>query len=149
MEEYLFDLNGYLILKGALTPPEVKACNATYDELEDAAMGIEVRGWHGNVPVNNSGRQEGIIFQQFFRTRQPRGISVEDNIQGHRTAQLLVDNFHTLMNFTVFVKVVDKSIFHLQLCNTKNTDQTSQEGNQQHLATMKLRKAGKTHGHRR
>jgi hypothetical protein len=66
MEEYLFDLNGYLILKNALTPEQVKACNATYDELEEAAKSIEGRGWHGNVSVNNSGRQEGLIFQQLY-----------------------------------------------------------------------------------
>ena len=34
MEEYLFDLNGYLILKGALSTAQVDACNATYDEVE-------------------------------------------------------------------------------------------------------------------
>jgi hypothetical protein len=64
MEEYLFDLNGYLILKGALTPAQVGACNRTYDEL-DAAKG-EGRGWHGNVYVHNSGHQEGLIFQQLY-----------------------------------------------------------------------------------
>ena len=66
MEEYLFDLNGYLILKGALAPAEVNACNDTYDELEEAAKRIEGGGWHGNVVVNNSGRQEGLIFQQLY-----------------------------------------------------------------------------------
>jgi hypothetical protein len=66
MEEYLFDLNGYLILKGALSAAEVRACNQTYDELEEAARSIEGRGWHGNVSVNNSGKQEGLIFQQLY-----------------------------------------------------------------------------------
>jgi hypothetical protein len=66
MERYLFDLNGYLILKGALSRDEVAACNATYDELEDAAKAIDGRGWHGNVSVNNSGKQEGLIFQQLY-----------------------------------------------------------------------------------
>ncbi|HEV7274926.1 MAG TPA: phytanoyl-CoA dioxygenase family protein [Devosiaceae bacterium] len=66
MEEYLFDLNGYLILKNALSPAEVAACNATYDELEEAARSIEGRGWHGDVSVHSSGRQEGLIFQQLY-----------------------------------------------------------------------------------
>ena len=64
MEEYLFDLNGYLILRNALTPAQVAACNRTYDELE--AANVEGRGWHGNVVVHNSGRQEGLIFQQLY-----------------------------------------------------------------------------------
>jgi hypothetical protein len=64
MEEYLFDLNGYLILKGALTPAQVDACNQTYDDLE--AANVDGRGWHGNVVVHNSGRQEGLIFQQLY-----------------------------------------------------------------------------------
>jgi hypothetical protein len=64
MEEYLFDLNGYLVLKGALTPAQVEACNRTYDELE--AANVEGRGWHGDVVVHNSGRQEGLIFQQLY-----------------------------------------------------------------------------------
>jgi hypothetical protein len=64
MEEYLFDLNGYLILKGALSPDEVRACNGTYDALE--AANVEGRGWYGDVVVHNSGRQEGLIFQQLY-----------------------------------------------------------------------------------
>jgi hypothetical protein len=62
MEDYLFDLNGYLILKGALSASEVAACNATYDEIEN----FEGSGWHGNVHVSNSGRQEGLIMQQLY-----------------------------------------------------------------------------------
>lgn len=64
MERYLFDLNGYLILKGALTPAQVAACNATYDQVE--AAGIAGRGWWGNVAVNNSGQQEGLTMQQLY-----------------------------------------------------------------------------------
>ena len=66
MEEYLFDLNGYLILKNALTPAQGKACNDTYDQIEDAAKSIQGRGWWGNVAVSNSGRQEGITLQQMY-----------------------------------------------------------------------------------
>jgi hypothetical protein len=55
MERYLFDLNGYLILKGALTPGQLAACNATYDEIE----GFEGIGWHGNVHVTNTGGRKG------------------------------------------------------------------------------------------
>lgn len=66
MEEYLFDLNGYLILKGALTKAQVDACNATYDEVEEAAKSMGPKGWLGNVPINNSGKQEGLGMQQLY-----------------------------------------------------------------------------------
>ena len=64
MERYLFDLNGYLILKQALTPAQVAACNSTYDEIE--AADIDGRGWWGNVAINNSGQQEGLTMQQLY-----------------------------------------------------------------------------------
>ncbi len=63
MERYLFDLNGYLILKNALTPEQVAACNATYDEI---AKFEGERGWHGNVMISNSGKQEGLGMQQLY-----------------------------------------------------------------------------------
>ena len=66
MEEYLFDLNGYLIIKNALTPQQVAACNVTYNEIEEATKSITGRGWWGDVSVNNSGNQEGIILQQLY-----------------------------------------------------------------------------------
>lgn len=66
MEEYLFDLRGYLILKRALTPEQVKACNESYDEIQEAAKSIQGKGWVGNVPVNNSGRQEGLVISQLY-----------------------------------------------------------------------------------
>lgn len=66
MEEYMFDLNGYLILKGALSQQQVKACNDSYDELAEAAKAITGQGWHRNVIVENSARQEGLIFHQLY-----------------------------------------------------------------------------------
>jgi hypothetical protein len=39
MERYLFDLNGYLILRGALSLQEVAACNESLDALQDCGPG--------------------------------------------------------------------------------------------------------------
>lgn len=67
MERYLFDLNGYLILKSALSEDEVAACNATYDAVEKhAETAGPGRSWFGHVMVNNSGRQEGLGMQQLY-----------------------------------------------------------------------------------
>lgn len=63
MEEYLFDLNGYLILRNALTPEQLAQGNAFFDEVQD----FEGSGFHGNVFVNNTpGRQEGMTLQQMY-----------------------------------------------------------------------------------
>ena len=64
MQEYLFDLNGYLVLEGAISPDDVAAMNATYDAI--AAADIEGKGWFGRVGVSNSARQEGMIFEQLY-----------------------------------------------------------------------------------
>ncbi|MCB1516004.1 MAG: phytanoyl-CoA dioxygenase family protein [Hyphomicrobiaceae bacterium] len=66
MERYLFDLNGYLILKGALSASEVDQMNETYDRVEEHARTHQGRSWYGNVLISNSGRQEGIGMQQLY-----------------------------------------------------------------------------------
>lgn len=66
MDRYLFDLNGYLIIKNALTPAQVDAMNTTYDEVEEHAKSNAGRSWFGNVLVNNSGKQEGLGMQQLY-----------------------------------------------------------------------------------
>ena len=37
-ERYLFDLNGFLIVRGVLAPEEVAACNAAIDNHIDEAV---------------------------------------------------------------------------------------------------------------
>ena len=64
MQEYLFDLNGYLVLRGAISADDVAEMNATYDAM--AAANIDETGWFGRVAVNNVGRQEGMIFEQLY-----------------------------------------------------------------------------------
>ena len=49
MERYLFDLNGYLILRGALSPQEVTACNESLDSLQDCRPGE----WRGRIHGHN------------------------------------------------------------------------------------------------
>ena len=63
LERYLFDLNGYLILKNALSPEEVAECNAVLDELEDSKAGE----WRGHVHGHNfTGEHEGLNLQQIY-----------------------------------------------------------------------------------
>jgi hypothetical protein len=63
MEQYLFDLNGYIIIRNALSAGELAACNATLDEVQDFVG----RGWHGHVHLRNDpDRQEGLVLQQMY-----------------------------------------------------------------------------------
>lgn len=58
MQDYLFDLNGFIVLKNALDPAEVAACNTSYDAWQT--------GGETKVQVSDSGRQEGLMFQQLY-----------------------------------------------------------------------------------
>ena len=60
-ERYLFDLNGFIVLKGALSGEEVDDCNAILDELRDCGPGE----WRGRVHGHNfTGAHEGLNLQQ-------------------------------------------------------------------------------------
>ncbi len=64
MEIYKFDLNGFIIVKGALSPEEVAACNQTIDDYQDMKTG-EWRGWvHGH----DYGGNEGLNLQQVYES---------------------------------------------------------------------------------
>lgn len=63
MECYLFDLNGYLVIPGALGTEELADCNRTLDAFT-GFVGSEFRG---NVFAHNdAARQEGIMLQQIY-----------------------------------------------------------------------------------
>ncbi len=61
MERYLFDLNGFIVLKGALSSDEVAGCNCILDEIQD----MEPGEWRGNVHGHSfTGAHEGLSLQQ-------------------------------------------------------------------------------------
>lgn len=63
MEKYLFDLNGFIVLKGALSKDEVAACNLMLDAMQDSKPGQ----WHGRVHGHNfTGAHEGLNLQQIY-----------------------------------------------------------------------------------
>lgn len=63
MERYLFDLNGFLVLKGALSAQEVTDCNRVLDRMQDSQPGQ----WHGHVHGHNfTGAHEGLNLQQIY-----------------------------------------------------------------------------------
>ncbi|WP_274650763.1 phytanoyl-CoA dioxygenase family protein [Paenibacillus humicola] len=114
MEEYLFDLRGYLILENALTPEQLAACNATYDELEQFGSRLEEPiGWMGNVRVRkNTGQQElflsqlyeaGPVWEElidhpswFEKVKHFIGTDDPQNFDGHHGPMFIDENFGTI-----------------------------------------------------
>lgn len=63
MERYLFDLNGFIVIRNALSDEEVAACNAVLDTMQDCGPGE----WRGNVHGHNfTGSHEGLNLQQIY-----------------------------------------------------------------------------------
>lgn len=61
-EKYFFDLNGFLVLRGALSPDEVAACNAGID----AMLPIKDKEWVGHVHGHTFEDNDGINLQQIY-----------------------------------------------------------------------------------
>ena len=65
MERYMFDLNGFLVLRGALSAEEVSACNTVLDGLQDT----QPDEWRGQVHGHNfTGAHEGLNLQQIYES---------------------------------------------------------------------------------
>jgi hypothetical protein len=62
LDTYLFDLRGYLVLKNALNPDEVRALNAELDAIQVNQPGQ----WHGWVHAHSYGGKDGTNFQQIY-----------------------------------------------------------------------------------
>lgn len=68
LERYLFDLNGYIILRNAIPAEVLKGLNASLDDLKDTKPG-EWRGHvHGHV---FSSATEGLNLQQIYEGGEP------------------------------------------------------------------------------
>ncbi len=67
MDAYLFDLRGYLLLRGALSPEEVKALNEGLDAIPRIAPG----DWHGYVHREETEDTRGIAYQQIYEAGEP------------------------------------------------------------------------------
>jgi hypothetical protein len=63
LEEYLFDLQGFLVLRGALDDEEVAACNETIDRIPTK---LERRDWWGYVQREDHPEHRGRSYQQIY-----------------------------------------------------------------------------------
>lgn len=62
MERFLFDLNGFIVVRGAIAPGLVAACNASLDRLQRLRQG----DWAGHVHGHTYGGREGLNLQQIY-----------------------------------------------------------------------------------
>ena len=67
MEEYLFDLRGYLLLENALSAVEVAALNAGIDDI----LPLKHNEWCGYVQGHTFGDDEGTNLQQIYEAGAP------------------------------------------------------------------------------
>ena len=63
LEEYLFDLQGFLILHGALGRDEVAACNAVVDSIP---LSLARGDWWGHVQREDHPEHRGRSYQQIY-----------------------------------------------------------------------------------
>ena len=67
LDEYLFDLNGYLIIENGLTKKELKDLNKILDKLKN----LKNNEWAGYVHGHNYGGKEGLNLQQIYEAGKP------------------------------------------------------------------------------
>ena len=60
LEKYLFDLNGYIKIKNAISKKELDACNKIINNLKSLKNGE----WNGYVHGHKYGGKEGLNLQQ-------------------------------------------------------------------------------------
>ncbi|NRA40116.1 MAG: phytanoyl-CoA dioxygenase family protein [Planctomycetes bacterium] len=62
MDSYSFDLNGFIVVRGALSRQEVQSCNETIDAYQD----MKADEWRGYCHGHDYGGNEGINIQQIY-----------------------------------------------------------------------------------
>lgn len=108
VEEYLFDLQGYVLLRGALSPTEVAACNAAVDTIPRS---VPRNGWHGYIHRENHPEHRGISYQQIYEAGEPfeklidhpsyinfvlRFVGGQDTFDYHHGPLFIDENFFNL-----------------------------------------------------
>jgi len=67
MEKFLFDLQGYIVVKNALSRDEVKDLNDCLDSIPRLKPGE----WHGYVHGHAYGTKDGLNYQQAYEAGEP------------------------------------------------------------------------------
>lgn len=71
MDEYLFDLRGYLVLEKAVPTEHIDKLNTIIDKLMAIEPPLKNGEWYGHIWTHNYGGAEGINFQQIYEAGLP------------------------------------------------------------------------------
>lgn len=71
MDTYLFDLRGYLVLKGAIARDHVAELNGIIDDVIRLEPPIKPGEWYGGVHAHSYGGVDGINLQQIYEAGEP------------------------------------------------------------------------------
>lgn len=71
MQNYLFDLRGYVILKHAIDPDHVREMNDRLDEIIGLQPPLRPGEWYGSVHAHTFGGKDGINLQQIYEAGEP------------------------------------------------------------------------------
>ena len=70
-DEYFFDLNGFLVLRGVLHPSHMAELNAALDTITSLEPPLKTGEWYGGVHAHGYGGAEGINLQQIYEAGEP------------------------------------------------------------------------------
>ena len=71
LDQYLFDLQGYLILENAVDSSHVEEMNAILDRIATLEPPLQQGEWYGCVHAHSYGGREGTNLQQIYEGGEP------------------------------------------------------------------------------
>jgi hypothetical protein len=71
MDEYLFDLRGYLLLEKAIDKKHVARLNKVLDKISSLEPPLQTNEWYGCVHAHSYGGREGTNLQQIYEAGAP------------------------------------------------------------------------------
>lgn len=109
--DYLFDLQGYHIIKGALTSDQVRRINAWIDEQQNAQPPRQAGEWIGNVEVHSYQGHDGSNYQNIVE-----GGAVFEELIDHASwidevRRYVCNDYHGLSINECFLNVREQSGF--------------------------------------
>jgi hypothetical protein len=71
LDQYLFDLRGYLVLEKAIDQEHVQELNDTLDRISSLDPPLQQGEWYGCVHAHTYGGREGVNLQQIYEAGEP------------------------------------------------------------------------------
>ncbi len=71
MEEYLFDLRGFLVLRNAIAPDHLAGINAVLDTILALDPPLRRGEWYGGVLAHSFGGKDGVNLQHIYEAGEP------------------------------------------------------------------------------